>query len=328
MEDFNALLNEVDIVEYIGQYVDLEERNGEYWGLSPFTDEKTPSFSVNKEKQNFFCFSSGIGGTVLTFIKRYFDVSLNKAVKILREYTGVSDITNCSGRLEAVKVSNKYRHNKKNIQRAETPPQNCMEKFVISFDKTAIWEEEGISRESLRKYDVRYDPLTNRIVYPIKDMNQKIVNIGARTLNPRYKELGIRKYSYMYKWGNINIIYGLSENLSYIKEKGELILFEGAKSVMKCDTWGIRNCGALLTSHLGANQIPILLKLCVENKIKIVFALDKGVRIADDNNIRKIKKYLNVWYIWDYRDLLEDKDSPVDKGREVFIRLYEERIKL
>ena len=46
MEDFNALLNEVDIVEYIGQYVDLEERNGEYWGLSPFTDEKTPSFSV------------------------------------------------------------------------------------------------------------------------------------------------------------------------------------------------------------------------------------------------------------------------------------------
>lgn len=328
IEEFETLLNEVDIVEYISQYVDLEERNGEYWGLSPFTDEKTPSFSVNKEKQNFFCFSSGIGGSVLTFIRKYFGVTLWRAVEILKQYAGFSGTLICTKRLDAVKVSKRYKRNKKEIKKIEKPPLNCMEKFIVDYNKTQIWEDEGISRESLRKYEVKYDPLTNRIVYPIKDINGKIVNVGARTLNQRYKELGIRKYSYLYKWGTIDILYGLNESLLYAKESKELIIFEGAKSVMKCDTWGIKNCCALLTSHLGTNQIGILLKVCVENNIKVIFALDKGVRINQDPNIKKLKNFLNIYYIWDYRDLTYDKESPVDQGKEVFEKLYSERLKL
>lgn len=86
--DLEELINSIDIVEYISQFVDLEEKNGEYWGLSPFSDEKTPSFSVRRENNTFYCFSSGIGGNVFTFTKYYFKCTAKQAIDKLLEYIG------------------------------------------------------------------------------------------------------------------------------------------------------------------------------------------------------------------------------------------------
>ena len=69
--ELEEIIEMIDIVEYISQFVELEEKNGEWWGLSPFKDENTPSFSVRKETNNFYDFSSGIGGNVFTFTKYY-----------------------------------------------------------------------------------------------------------------------------------------------------------------------------------------------------------------------------------------------------------------
>ena len=126
------------------------------------------------------------------------------------------------------------------------------------------------------------------------------------------------KYTYFQKWGSIELLYGLFENLEYIKEKDEVIIFEGCKSVLIADTWGIHNCVALLTSHLNPNQMKIIAKL----GCKVVFALDKDVDITKDHNINKLKQYVNVEFISDKDGFLSDKDSPVDKGLEVFKRLY------
>lgn len=86
--DLEELIDSIDIVEYISQFVELEEKNGEYWGLSPFSDEKTPSFSIRRENNTFYCFSSGIGGNVFTFTKFYYQCDANKAVDILKKYAG------------------------------------------------------------------------------------------------------------------------------------------------------------------------------------------------------------------------------------------------
>ena len=108
----------------------------------------------------------------------------------------------------------------------------------------------------------------------------------------------------------------------YIKKK-EVILFEGCKSVLLADSWGIKNTGALLTSHLSPNQLKILAKL----GCRVVFALDKDVRIRDDHNIQILKNYVEVEYLWDRADLLEEKDAPVDKGNKVFQTLYKQRLR-
>ena len=75
---------------------------------------------------------------------------------------------------------------------------------------------------------------------------------------------------------------------------------------------------------MNPNQMKILAKL----GCRVVFALDKDVRVRDDHNINKLKQYVNVEYIWDREDLLDEKDSPVDKGRETFQKLYEQRLRL
>ena len=202
-------------------------------------------------------------------------------------------------------------------------PENCMEKYEKREDKLAVWENEGISKESLEKYQVYYDSFSDRLVYPIRNISGKIVNIGGRTLDPEWKEKKLRKYTYFSGWGEMDVIYGLFENMDAILSAHEVILFEGCKSVLLANTWGIHNTGALLTSHLNPQQLKILVRLGV----RVVFALDKDVRVRDDHNISKLKQYVNTFYLWDREDLLDEKDAPVDKGQEVFKRLYEQRIR-
>ena len=202
-------------------------------------------------------------------------------------------------------------------------PENCMEKYEKVAEKLAVWESEGISRASLDKFQVYFDRFSNRLVYPIRNFDGKIVNIGGRTLDPDFKEKKLRKYTYFSNWGEMNVIYGLFENIAEVEKKHEIIIFEGCKSVLIADTWGIHNCGALLTSHLNPQQLKLLAKLGV----RVVFALDKDVRIREDHNIAQLKQYVNVEYLWDKDDLLDTKDAPVDKGVEVFKKLYEQRLK-
>lgn len=322
------LLEQIDIVDYISQFVELEEKNGEWWGISPFTDppEKTPSFSVRRERHGWMDFSSGKAGNALTFTKFYFGCSGREAYEKLAAYAGL-DASQLVPRhkLSATTVCRQFAQQKTNQKEctATKLPQNVMEQYDPDLARLQIWRDEGITDESLRKFQVRYDPVTNRIVYPIRNPDGTIVNIGCRTLDPNYKEKGLRKYSYLYKWGSIQTIYGLSENRDAILQKREIILFEGAKSVMKAHGWGVDNCGAILTSHLSSNQLKILLKLGVN----VVFALDSDIDIRKDHNIEKLRHYCNVFYLWDRDHLLEEKDSPADRGEETFRSLYEGRLR-
>lgn len=70
--ELSELIESIDILDYISQYTEFTEKNGEYWALSPLKEENTPSFSVRKETNTFYDFSSGVGGNVLTFV-RYHD---------------------------------------------------------------------------------------------------------------------------------------------------------------------------------------------------------------------------------------------------------------
>lgn len=325
--ELSELIESIDIVEFISQYIDLEQRGDEWWGLSCFKDEKTPSFSVRSSPPCFFDYSSGIGGNVFTFVKYYYKCSASEAVAILRKFAGDEDGTSKpSEKLVATQVCKRYQTPKLNQKPAKTKilPINCLDRYEKRDDKLAVWESEGISRASLDKFQVFYDSFSDRLVYPIRNMSGDIVNIGGRTLDPDWKEKKLRKYSYFYSWGTLDTIYGASENMEAIKKAREIILFEGCKSVLIADTWGLHNTGAILTSHLNPNQMKILAKL----GCRVVFALDKDVVIREDHNIQRLKQYVNVEYIWDREDLLDPKDSPVDKGREVFKKLYGDRVKL
>ena len=320
MLDLDELVEAVDIVDYISQFTDLELRGHEFWGLSPLKQEYTPSFSVDPEKQCFFDFSSGKSGGIIQFIEAIYGCSTYRAIRKLEEYAGINGI-NLKEKLSIAKVCKKYRvrDKAKHESNLKALPERIMDKYIYDEEMLKPWIDEGISEEILREFDVRYDPITDRIVYPIRNMSGEIVNVGARTLDPDYKLKGLRKYSYLQGWGGgMEVIYGLYENYKYVKDKGYLILFEGAKSVLKAASWGIRNTGAILTSHLNPCQVRLLISTCNLNGVAVIFALDKDINILDDKNIRKLTSYLRIYYLKDTSDLLEEKDSPVDKGLDVF----------
>lgn len=319
------LIQMIDIEEYISQFVDLEEKNGEFWGLSPFKEEKTPSFSVRKETSSFYDFSSGIGGNVFTFVKHYNKCSGREAVEILKQYLGGDIGLSNNKRLTATSVCKRYKkvekNKKKKLSKITIYPSNYMEKYEKCDAKLQEWENEGISRESMDKFEVYYDKFSDRIVYPIRNFDGDIVNVSGRIMDKEWKEKGLRKYTYFSGWGEMDIMYGLYDNLSEILSKKEIIVFEGCKSVLLADTWGFHNTSALLTSHLNPSQMKLLASLGV----RVVFALDKDVDIKKDHNIGKLKRYVNVEYLIDTKDLLDKKDAPVDKGLDIFKELYENR---
>ena len=304
--------------------MELEQRGEEFWGLSPFKSEKTPSFSVRPQPPCFFDYSSGIGGNVFTFTRYYFHCSTTEAVDKLKEFAGYSDdVGYRREKLDATQACRKFAPQKKTEKQSKATvlPDDYMSRYEKRSDKLDVWRSEGISDEALEKFQVFYDGFSDRLVYPIRNPEGKIVNVGGRTLDPLWKEKKLRKYTYFQQWGTINTVYGFSENLEEIRKKREIILFEGAKSVMIAYGWGIRNTGAILTSHLSTNQMKLLAKL----GCRTVFALDKDVDIRSDHNIRKLANYVNVEYLLDRDGLLNEKDSPVDRGEEVFRQLYEQR---
>jgi DNA primase len=166
------------------------------WALSPLKDEKTPSFSVNTDTNVFYDFSSGKGGNIISFICQHNRCGKRKAIEILREYAGESGSGVRTRRMAATKVAKRYiRHEQKSKQsKAEILPDDYMERYEKSADKLAIWESEGISQASLEKFQVRYDPFSDRIVYPIRAPNGNIINVSGRTIDPEWKEKGFSSY--------------------------------------------------------------------------------------------------------------------------------------
>lgn len=323
----SEIVEAVDILEYISQYVDLEQRGREWWGLSCFTDEKTPSFSVDPSKGVWKCFSSNKGGNLIQFVMDHDNVSVAEAVRRLKAYAHITDDEPGGEgvkRLEATRVAKRYRDHTKRPAKMTAKPMSpdCMSQYEFRRDKLQAWVDEGISWDTLKRFGVRYNAFDDRIVYPIRDYEGNIISVCGRTCDPDYKEKKLRKYTYLHQVGSLDTIYAYSDNQQAIIDAREIILFEGAKSVMKACEWGVRNTGALMTSHLSIHQFRFLIRLCSFHNVEVVFALDSDIDISKDDNIRRLCYYARVSWIKNRDGLLPPKDSPTDQGKEVFDNLY------
>ena len=141
-----------------------------------------------------------------------------------------------------------------------------------------------------------------------------------------FKLLGIPKYKYLGKIGTNDFFVGWKENKDCIINNGKVILFEGIKSVMKAWDWGYRNCLACETAALNDEQVKFLIKNRVKD-VTIAFDSDKKRgEIAEKTKL--LKRFTNLFMTYDLNGLLGEKDSPADRGREVFEKLLEERVRL
>lgn len=317
------LKEKLPIEDYVSQYMDLKPRHGKLFGLCPFHNEDTPSFMIDISNQSFHCFGCRAGGDIFSFVMKFKGIGFKDAVEEVAKEVGISiepkQLSNTLKILKSIdKLPEHEAYNHAILDKA------LYEKYPDYVDKE--WVEEGIQERLFEKYEIKLDETSNRIIYPVYDNCGNFINIKGRTKYSDFKLLKIPKYINYFKVGKMDYLQGLHLNEKYIKEKKEIIIFEGLKSCMKAEGYGYNNVVSSETAGLTFEQIEVIISL----KCNVVIAFDKDKSLGDylDKNLKLLSRFATLYYIDDDENLLgdkEEKNSPVDKGKEVWDYLYQHR---
>ena len=328
--ELSDLLEKVDLLELASQHTTLNKDGNRYFGICPLHKEDTPSFCIEPEKKLFYCFGCGAGGTAIDYIIKKNNVNIAKSIEILCDYAGC-DIKKPSNLAENIRIFKKF--GKNDVCSDSFSPIILSPDIMKKYTKKPIkeWLNEGISQEALDKYQVCYDFENNRIVFPIFDHKGNIIAISGRTLYEDYKNRkdrkgkSIPKYIYYGYIGTTHFLYAYFQNKGEIIKKNEILVFEGAKSVFKCEGFGYYNAVASMTNKFSSKQIEELIKIPIRD---IVLCWDNDI----ENSIPKLKKKLgillnfkNVYVAKDYGGFLNAKDSPVDQGKDTWEKIYKNK---
>ena len=207
-----------------------------------------------------------------------------------------------------------------------------------------LWLKDGIKPEVMDKFHIGFLNAQNKITIPHFDINGRLVGIRARTLNPeeakeygKYRPVQIGQTLYAHPL-HFNL-YGIYEHQDAIRKRRSAIIAEGEKSVLLDEGYygeyanAVACCGSminkfhvsLLTNILGANEITIAFDKEYEDWRSNEA---REYRTKIENMCRKFQGQATFYYIWDMDNLLGYKDSPFDRGKEVFEELYRHRIKV
>lgn len=299
-----------DIVDVISGYVRLQKKGANYFGLCPFHNEKSPSFSVSGQKQMFHCFGCGAGGNVFTFIMNYENYTFGEAIKMLADKAGVNlpqveyseemrKKENYRARLlEVNKEAAKYFYVKLRTPQGEQGyhylsnrmlGEETMKKFGLGYAGKASnelyqylkqkgFEDKLVLDAGLARFDERYgmhDYFRNRVMYPIQDSNHRVIGFGGRVMGegePKY--LNSQESPIFDKGRNL---YGL--NFARTARTGNIILCEGYMDVISMHQAGFTQAVASLGTAFTAGQANILRRY-TENVLLAYDSDDAGVKAA------------------------------------------------
>ena len=292
-ETLNEIKDKISVSQVVEKTVQLKKRGKEFVGLSPFTKERTPSFTVNDEKQFYHCFSTNKHGDIFTFLVEVGGLSFPEAVEKLADEAGVQLRTfspaeeekfNKSKKLyEALEISKsffssqifdndnslalKYLKNRglsddiiNSYEIGYAPKGNKLEKFLISKGVShEIMTLAGMTIKDENKKDNFYDRFRNRIIFPIRDIRNRVVGFGGRVINaedqPKY--LNSPETPVFHKGG---LLYNFSKIRPNIKNNDNLIVVEGYMDVVSLASKGLHNSVAPLGTALTETQLNLLWK--------------------------------------------------------------------
>lgn len=326
-DKLQELCEKIDLLEYAQNTIDFRQRgSGEMAAHCPLHEDKTPSLMITPSQNLFYCHSCHVGGNIINWLMTFEHLKWNDAIDKAANLAGM-DIQN----LKTCEALSYYKRIKRSLQspvefvdNRQILPYSYYEQFSKEIPKE--WESEGILPEIMEQYDIRIDNASNRIVYPVWDNSDNFIGVKGRTRFQNYQALGIKKYINYQRISTVDYFMGMHENRENIINANEAIIFEGIKSVMKVAAWGVINGLAAETSHLNAAQVAILIQMKIKD---VVIAFDKGVTLKEIKSCTKLlRKFANVYVVYDKWGLLEDKDSPCDRGEATWNTLYERRMRI
>lgn len=278
-----------DIVDVISSYVRLQKKGSSYFGLCPFHNEKSPSFSVSREKQMYYCFGCGAGGNVFTFLMEYENYSFLEAFKYLADRAGVelpkeeySKEAKQRADMKAILLEiNKEAARYFYVQLKSAPGAHALtylkdrrlsDEMIKAFGlgysnkysndlyqylRSKGYTDEYISKAGLISVDEKqgvYDKFWNRVMFPIMDVNNRVIGFGGRVMgDAKPKYLNSPETMIFDKSRNL---YGL--NRARTSRKPYLLLCEGYMDVISLHQAGFTNAVASLGTSLTAGHASLI----------------------------------------------------------------------
>ena len=293
IETLNEIKDKISVSQVVEKTVQLKKRGKEFVGLSPFTKERTPSFTVNDEKQFYHCFSTNKHGDIFTFLVEVGGLSFPEAVEKLADEAGVQlrtfspaeeeKINKSKKIFEALEISKSFFSSQifddnnslalkyirerglddKIINSYEigyAPQGNKLEKFLLSKGVShEIMTLAGMTIKDEKKKDNFYDRFRNRIIFPIRDIRNRVVGFGGRVINsndqPKY--LNSPETPVFHKG---SLLYNFSKIRPNLKNNDNLIVVEGYMDVVSLASKGFQNAVAPLGTAITETQLNILWK--------------------------------------------------------------------
>jgi DNA primase len=312
-EKVSEIRDRSSILEVVSDYVNLKKAGKNYKGLCPFHSEKTPSFMVNEEKQIFHCFGCGAGGDVFKFLMKVGNFSFPQAVEELAKRYGVRlpprELSPAKKKEMAKKeilfqinqMASEYFHDllsrgREGEEGRRYLSQRGMNEKIIQEHRLGYslerWDglvrylqEKKVSLELAweiglifpKKREGWYDAFRGRILFPIFDLQQRVVGFGGRVIRggePKYLN---SPESSVYHKGEI--LYGLQVAKGYIPEKDCVIIVEGYFDLLTLHQFGLKHSVATLGTALTTQHVRIL-KRYTKNLITVFDADEAGVQAS------------------------------------------------
>ncbi|MBE5928541.1 MAG: DNA primase [Lachnospiraceae bacterium] len=349
-EIIEEVRNSTDIVGYISSHINLKKQGGNYVGLCPFHNEKTPSFSVSPKRQMYYCFGCGVGGSVFTFAMEYDNLTFPEAVNMLAKRSGInlpeveeSEETkrNNSIRARLLDINREAGVYYYSILKSENGrigydyfkkrglSDDIIKKFALGYTgksgglyrflKNKGYTDDELKMSGLFSFDEKQGPrdkFWNRVMFPIMDANNKVIAFGGRVMGdalPKY--LNSPETQVFDKSRNL---YGL--NYARYARKPYFILCEGYMDVIALHQAGFSSaCASLGTAFTGMQAN--LIKRYV-NQVIISYDSDgAGVKAA----LRAIPILKNAGISVKVLDMMPYKD-PDEFIKNLGSEEYEKRI--
>ncbi len=346
------------VSQVVGQTVKLKKRGKEFVGLSPFSNEKTPSFTVNDEKGFYHCFSSSEHGNIFDFIMKTKNLRFGEAVKtlainagmqpyrfskldeekenrwkiyndILEKYVNFCHLELISNKYpEAQKYLEKRKISKKEITFFKIGYASVNNNFFEELKKN--YKDEQISSSGVYYLDENkkkfVDRFRNRIIFPVKNLNNQTIALGGRTIS----KTSFAKYinspeTEFYKKGNN--LYNINSAKENRNKKNQVYIVEGYMDVVNLSKFGIQNVVANLGTAMTERQIELAWRFFSN----IIICLDgdssgqKAALRAAERIFPLMKPDYNIFFLKLPENL--DPDSYINKyGQESFLKLADKKI--
>lgn len=294
-ETVDKIRDVVDIVDVVGDFVSLKKKGGNWWALSPFTNEKTPSFSVSPAKGIFKCFSSGKGGDSITFVMEVEKLSYPEALRYLAKKYNIEldeeeaptpeEIARQNEReslLIALEYASKYYETKLH----QTPEGQAigvayfkergfstktMETFALgysldsweAFTKQAQEDQYTLpvlvkSGLTIEKNGKHFDRFRDRVIFPIHNLAGKVIAFGARILKNDKKQAKYLNSPESLVYHKSKVLYGLYQAKKSLRDNDTCYLVEGYTDVISLHQAGIENVVASSGTSLTPDQIRLI----------------------------------------------------------------------